>query len=189
MFGALAGANPPSTTGSFYNFTYGCTEQDFNDAGYSCDQSDVAVDLDGAIQGYLVARGSTNAINQENTFTFTFNFTDVSDGPYALQDIWWSPNRPQIRQFADDYLVMTNISTDVKWAADNSTVDQATYNRYLEYNNSLSVTVVRNGPIIGAISNTWMAYNDESYSETIVSNDKTVRWWVVTFNGGLEEIH
>ena len=148
-FRGLDSAAPPEGD----NAIPGCNAGDLTEGNYTCNYWVYAYSLDGLVN-FMLAQSSQNilipdnenvvnyneAASQELALNLRFNVTSLNSSS-SDESVYWAPNRQTIRQ----------LSTDIEdWNTSNDT-----NSRYSQYQNSLSISLQRQGPVVGMRYEMW----------------------------------
>jgi hypothetical protein len=155
VFNKMASDKPPSNTDIAAN----CTEPMLAAGNYSCTEKPYADSLDqlfASVAGSLDQIGQTQiifdpVISQERQVSFIVNTTDP--------DIDWIPVRQVAREVSDDY---------VRYANGVAAHQQSNYSAL---SNSLSATLLRDGPTIGLAGGCYRG----TLSTATIATDKNIR--------------
>lgn len=162
-FGQLLGAQPPVGDGAIS----GCNSTDLIAGDYSCTSLAYAYSLDALVEYFItqVSQFSFTSgnftsllpgITTEQALALKFNVT-FADSPTS-NDIFWAPSRQTVRELSTDFEAFYNASTNPS-------------SPYAAYNNSLSLRLQREGPVMGMA----LGGGGTNLTTTIVDDHRQVR--------------
>jgi hypothetical protein len=137
---AIPGCYPSDLAAGFTNCTsyvYGASLDALIQASY--DQIDQNDQIPYNANGYYLNGNAPTAIEQAVPFVFNLSFTKNNR---KSSDTLWAPNRQVLRSVSDDFEGLFNV---IRGNSSNQTF----MDRYSRYNNSLSIVLQRQGPVIG----------------------------------------
>ncbi|MCJ1443658.1 MAG: hypothetical protein MMC23_004158 [Stictis urceolatum] len=124
----------------------GCNATQLEDEDWTCTAATYIDNLDSLVEAAVayVSQNATNRVSDgtiyaptlENTFPFSFNFTQSPDN--TTRSKVWAPNRQVIRAIAQDFDELAGVVL-----GDNVT------GPYADFNSSLGLQLQREGPILG----------------------------------------
>ena len=148
----------------------GCTGKDLEIYDFSCTAAAYEDGFDSMIEytaqeisqvkytsGPIQNFGSPASV--EGALTFEFNATTPAPNKPS---IFWAPNRQVIRELSVDYQDFARVA-----------MGNVTKSPYVDYNNSLSLILQRDGPIVG-FSYVW---NFGAYTTTAIDDSRAIRFY------------
>ncbi|KAF7195424.1 hypothetical protein HII31_03316 [Pseudocercospora fuligena] len=171
-FGTLNANDVPASNGyQFASKDAACDDEDgdwITQQYYNCSSRwqrgmDAWVESTFARQDYVAPVTSLQGM-----VSFTYNSTDLptSNAVYDnetlvnkgyLESVTWTPSRQMLNELTDDLLIIQNMSRG--WDALDPR-DENSVSTYAPYNNTVQTVIRRKGPIMGALINTWVGYNN-----------------------------
>ena len=163
-FGSMLSSQAPSGGDAIT----GCTADNLTAGRYSCTSSYYGHSLDALFEYFLADYSQRNAIRSGNVSGFTpaaskeqalsikFNFSDPSNNPDST--MYWAPNRLVVKQLSNDLQAFYNGTKNPR-------------SEYIQYNNSLSLLLERQGPILGYQG----VFTGTNVTVTKVAADKEIR--------------
>lgn len=170
-------ATPPQA-GNWFVRTSNCTETDAQAYNYTC----AAPTFGSALDVWLESITSTApGVTQQDQLTFNINttYTISTEGPLTARynsSLYWAPNREIVSNLSSDFLAVGLLSLGVDektWIQNVGTRDSC--DSYAEYNSSLNLAILRNGPILGALVNNWISFDNSSVTVIEVAPDQQIR--------------
>lgn len=190
-FQSLGAANPPiaDLTRYFWIHTEDCSDAQFKNQSFSCAANPYASKLDAWIGTYIAAGGFVDGLTQEWSVKFRVNQTFAATSPHFAEGeeysgfTWWTPSRQLLSSLDDDLTMIESISRGAS-AADldesyGDSIDSLLLidapDTYYQYNDTLRLELVRNGPILGAIVQMHLAHDENSIITSIIDDNRSVR--------------
>ncbi|KAF2173365.1 hypothetical protein M409DRAFT_15650 [Zasmidium cellare ATCC 36951] len=176
-FVGMNAANPPQA-GNWFIQTSNCTANEAQTFNYSC----AAPTFGSALDVWLESiRNTAPGVTQQDQLTFNINttYSISTDGPLTARynsSLYWAPNREILSNLSADFLAVGLLSLGVDektWEQNVGSLDS--YNSYAEYNSSLNLAILRNGPILGAIVNNWISFDNASVTVVEVAPNQQIR--------------
>lgn len=178
-FGILNSNSPPNprTRGPMRDTP--CTKKDVAKLRYSCTHVPFASQLDSWVESYIASGEYAYGSSQEKGVTFslnqTFSASNSSVSTQAYSDFtYWAPSRQVLSSLDYDYWMILAMSDGYDTETfENVTAD--TLDTYVAYNSSAQLAIQRNGPIIGAIVEYHLDFDNTSTWTSIVDNNLEIR--------------
>lgn len=194
QFSDLNAGAPPviSNEGWLWWASYDCDVAAFQSQSYNCMQEPFGTALDSWISSALALSGGYGYTLQDN-MVFTTNKTYKSNVDNSLEQlrsdkaiysdvVWWAPSRQIISNISIDYIAISNIGKGLEPETVQKIMENKKHNyfpdpidTYVEYNKSLELQIRRNGPVIGALMNKYVDYNDRYHWTVNVDAGRQVR--------------
>jgi hypothetical protein len=188
-FDSIGAADPPMEELGryFWDSTSNCHSQDFQNLSFSCAANPYASKLDSWIGTYIAADSYVDGLTQEWNVKFRVNQTFAASSPHFAEDqnysavTWWTPSRQLLSSLDDDLTMVKQISQGADAAALDEIYANAIGNhslidppdRYHRYNDTLRLSIDRNGPIMGAI-----ALDEFSIWTTKIDDQRSIRCFI-----------
>lgn len=170
-FSSFNANNPPYSAG-FAHWNSRCLESEFKEQQYSC-SADNENSMDSWVEATFASQGrSTPVASLQSDLSFSYNSTWIvtsnltyPNGTHqtnlTIESVTWSPSRQMVQQLNDDLIMIVNMSAGGPGTDPRGENPSSTFN---VYNNTVSTTIRRKGPILGAMVNTWIGYNDTEHT-------------------------
>jgi hypothetical protein len=179
---------PDAETDRYFSSNTDCTEDDFENLTFSCAANPYASKLDSWIGTYIAAGEYIDGLTQEWSVKFRVNQTralSVEDqySPAITSSTWWTPSR-QVLSSLDLDLTMVQLMSqgysdpDMDWIYSEGIRNQLSLDSpdtYVNYNNSLRLTLQRKGPVLGAIVQMHGVSNSSTAWTSNIDDERSVR--------------
>jgi hypothetical protein len=193
-FVSIGAGEPPQMAPDWENDRYFssntyCTEDDFKNLTFSCAADPYASKLDSWIGTYIAAGDYIDGLTQEWSVKFRVNQTfsapvlgSVSD-QHSSAITWWTPSRQVLSSLDDDRTMVEMISQGYSDPEMDGFYSEGIRNQlpldspdtYVNYNNSLRLTLQRKGPVLGAIVQMHWENNVSRAWTSKIDNSRSVR--------------
>ncbi|KAK4495384.1 hypothetical protein PRZ48_013715 [Zasmidium cellare] len=172
---SINSAKPPAVRSWAYYSAPHCTEELWTNGNYSCTYNPWATAMDSWIQSYMSSQLTWNGIAQQDMVSFAFNSTAWYYDDGTVSDyLYWAPSRTMMSLLSLDYLSIQNMSLGVpkdQW------VLPEYYDSYIPLNNTVQLDVERTGPVFGVAANMWLGYDNKTYWDSVIDDNRAVRCW------------
>jgi hypothetical protein len=169
-FVSIGAGEPPQMAADWETYRYFssntyCTEDDFQNLTFSCAANPYASKLDSWIGTYIAAGDYIDGLTQEWSVKFRVNQTfsapvlGSDNDQHSSAITWWTPSRQVLSSLDDDRTMVEMISQGYSDPEMDGFYSEGIRNQlpldspntYVNYNNSLRLTLQRRGPVLGAI--------------------------------------
>ncbi|KJY02444.1 hypothetical protein TI39_contig51g00013 [Zymoseptoria brevis] len=165
--GLIADSPPQSFSPYLHSTLRECTPVDYQRSRFSCSQNDRGWTLDGWLASVKHVRGGNTHILSETWVGFAVNVS-ISGGHHIdSKQTAWIPNRHFLWRYSNlDFRASSGVSQGMQFKDLNGSFSRPQWAACVDYNTSLSVEILRQGPIIGTNVALWYTNGSRRHNIT-----------------------